>query len=357
MADNPMTDNMDAYPPIIRLEPEKASLSDEWRQWIATNLMNGAPGEEILRILLQEGFPDELARTEIHLALTHPYFAAGKAQSEKLKKRDWALNCLSQLQEMSPYNGQIDQRYRISREAFFEQYYFRNRPVLIQGALSDWPALERWTPEYLKSQCGQQIIEVQYGREQDPDYEINQAHFKKQLPFAECIDLIHDTDESNNFYITANNTGTNGQALQALWKDAPVIGEYLKTTGQQYPGFFWYGPKGTITPLHHDLTNNFMAQVKGRKLVRMVPPSYLPHIYNYRHCYSSVDLGNIDYTKFPAMRNVRMIDVILEPGDLLFLPIGYWHYVRGLDISITMTFTNFLHSNDFNSFYDSYGVF
>lgn len=334
---------------------QSSALSDDWRQWIATNLMNGAPPEEVLRILAREGFSIELAEAETRQALAHPYVAAGKAQVEKIKKRDWVLNSLSKLQEMSPYSGQVDRRFKISREAFFEQYYFRNRPLVIQGALSDWPALERWTPEYLKSKCGQQVIEVQFGRDTDPGYEINQAQLRKQMKFSECIDLIHGTDETNNFYMTANNTSVNGKALQALWPDVPVIAEYLHVS-EQYPGFFWYGPKGTITPLHHDLTNNFMAQVKGRKLVRMIPPSYLPHVYNHRHCYSQVDLGNIDYDKFPALRNVGIIDVILEPGDLLFLPIGYWHYVRSLDVSITMTYTNFLHCNDFNSFYSTYGM-
>jgi ribosomal protein L16 Arg81 hydroxylase len=49
-----------------------------------------------------------------------------------------------------------------------------------------------------------------------------------------------------------------------------------------------------------------------------------------------------------------VIDVVIGPGDLLFLPIGWWHYVRGLDVSITMTFTNFVFNNDFSSFYTTY---
>ena len=40
---------------------------------------------------------------------------------------------------------------------------------------------------------------------------------------------------------------------------------------------------------------------------------------------------------------------------MLFLPVGWWHYVRGLDITITMTFTNFVFDNDFYSFYSTYG--
>ena len=40
---------------------------------------------------------------------------------------------------------------------------------------------------------------------------------------------------------------------------------------------------------------------------------------------------------------------------LLGNPVGWWHYVRGLEVSITMTFTNFVFDNDFYSIYRTYG--
>lgn len=329
-------------------------LSDDWKQWIATNLLRGSQTESLVNILVAQGFSETLAWQEVQTAASHPYVLAGKSQSEKLKKRDWVLRSLSKLQEMSPHYGEVDVQFTISREAFFEQYYFRNRPVVIKGMLDSWPALKLWTPEYLSRHCGSQMVEVQFGRNSDPLYEINQTQYRKQMLFSEYIDLICSGNETNDFYITANNTSINGAALSALWADVPVISEYMKTT-EGYPGFFWYGPKGTITPLHHDLTNNFMAQVQGRKLVRLIAPSRLPSIYNHRHCYSEVDLGNVDYERFPEFRSVKPIEVILEPGDLFFLPVGYWHYVQSLDVSITMTYTNFLHCNDFSSFYTTNG--
>jgi ribosomal protein L16 Arg81 hydroxylase len=67
-----------------------------------------------------------------------------------------------------------------------------------------------------------------------------------------------------------------------------------------------------------------------------------------------VDGGAIDYDSFPSMRQAQLIECSLAPGELLFLPIGWWHYVEGLDASVTMTFTNFLRSNDFSRHYDTY---
>ncbi len=49
-----------------------------------------------------------------------------------------------------------------------------------------------------------------------------------------------------------------------------------------------------------------------------------------------------------------MIDCEIGPGDLLFLPVGFWHDVKGLSISMTVTFTNFVFSNDFSSNYTTF---
>jgi hypothetical protein len=48
---------------------------------------------------------------------------------------------------------------------------------------------------------------------------------------------------------------------------------------------------------------------------------------------------------------------MLEPGELLFLPVGCWHFVEGLDVSITITFTNFKWDNDFLAAYPQHHDF
>jgi hypothetical protein len=46
---------------------------------------------------------------------------------------------------------------------------------------------------------------------------------------------------------------------------------------------------------------------------------------------------------------------VLNPGEILFLPIGCLHFVQGVDISVTVSFTNFIFDNDFASCYTTYG--
>jgi ribosomal protein L16 Arg81 hydroxylase len=250
--------------------------------------------------------------------------------------------------------GQVPRVATPTRQAFLDDYYALNRPVVIEGAMNDWPAMTRWTSENLKQRFGDRVVEVQANRDADANYELNQTKLRKDMRFGEFVELTDSNVETNNFYITANNSGKNKAALRELWDDIVVFPDYLRDDDPSNRGFFWFGPRGTVTPLHHDLTNNFMAQVRGRKLVRLIAPSDLPYVYNDRHCYSPVNLDRIDYDKYPLFREVKVIDVVIGPGDLLFLPVGWWHYVRGLDVSITMTFTNFAFDNDFYSFYSTY---
>ncbi|CAD6556983.1 hypothetical protein LMG28140_06023 [Paraburkholderia metrosideri] len=249
--------------------------------------------------------------------------------------------------------GLIERRERLARDEFFEQYYFQNRPVIITGAFDFWPARKLWGFGYLRERCGDCEVEVQFGRESDENYEINQPSHKRMMRFADYVDLVARSGPTNDFYMTANNTSHNRAALAALWADVPVIAEYLDGESADN-GFFWMGPAGTRTPFHHDLTNNFMAQVVGRKRIKLVPLSDTAQMANHLHCYSQVDGAAIDYERFPSMRHVQLIECTLSPGELLFLPIGWWHYVEGLDASVTMTYTNFLHANEFARRYDTY---
>ncbi len=278
--------------------------------------------------------------------------AAGNLDA-KIQKRDWVLECYRRTARQAATHGKVPRMPKLSRQTFLDDYYALNRPVVMTGAMDDWPAMKRWTGEELKRRFGDRVVSVQANRDNDANYELNSAKLRSEMTFGEFVDITETIDGTNNYYITANNSETNREALKDLWDDIIPFPDYLRDDPTNQ-GFFWFGPKGTVTPLHHDLTNNFMAQVRGRKLVRLIAPYELQNLYNSRHCYSAVNLDQIDYDQFPLFRNVTVIDVEIGPGDLLFLPVGWWHYVRGLGTSITMTFTNFIFDNDFYSMYKTY---
>ena len=341
--------------------------SAEWHQWIAENLVRGAKPKDIVENMVAAGLDRGPAEEAVAYAHNHPYLAGARAAAaagvspsavpaaggdNRAKKYAWFLEVARRNAQQGSQFGQVPRVHKPSRQEFLDQFYSQNRPCIIEGAINDWPALEKWkSADYLKEKCGDRIVEVQANRNSDENYELNSEKLKKEMTFGDFVDIVESGVETNDWYMTANNSGRNVAALKPFWDDIKYP-EYL--TEDRDEGFFWYGPKGIVTPIHHDLTNNFMAQVRGRKLVRIVAPYESARLYNDRHCFSPVNLLDIDYDKFPLMRDVTVIDVEIGPGDLFFLPVGWWHAVKGLDISMTMTFTNFVYENDFFSFYETY---
>ncbi len=334
-------------------------IDDEWRRWIAENLMLEIPPDNVLQTLVANGFSSTDGAAEVAQALRSPYFRAADRLRNRLRKRNWLLASYRKLDRLRPGSGEIQRRHKLSRGEFLEGYYSLNRPVLISGMIDDWPALQKWSLDFFSERFGDREVEVQVDRKAAGHYDelerMNYARTNRTMRFSEFIDKLRTAGVTNDFYMTANNSASNQNALPELWDDIVQIPEYLDGDAPR-SGFFWLGPAGTITPFHHDLTNNLMAQVIGRKRVKIVPSWDLPLMRNLYHVYCQVDGRDMPPAPRPDFRQPRVLECILNPGELLFLPIGCLHWVEGLEISVTVSFTNFVFDNDFSSFYTTYQV-
>jgi hypothetical protein len=270
-----------------------------------------------------------------------------------LAKREWLLEVLERQRDLAPALVRIERRAGLSADEFLERYYAANRPVILVGEMAAWPALSRWTPDYLKARVGTPTIEFQGGRAANPRFEMDKDVHRRQAPFNEFIDLISRPGAGNDAYLTAYNSARNIEALKVLDQDLGFLDRFLTPNADHANGMIWIGPAGTFTALHHDLTNNFIAQVVGRKRLRILPASEVGRLYNETHVFSDLpDLeGRIDGTRFPRVAGARVAEVVLEPGEIIFMPVAWWHQVKSLDFSVTLTYTNFLWPNDASATY------
>jgi hypothetical protein len=266
-----------------------------------------------------------------------------------LAKREWLLETIESQRDLAPSLVGIERRGGLSSDEFLERYYATNRPVILTGEMADWPALARWTPQYLKDKVGARPIEYQGERSGDREFEMNKDAHRREAPFASFIDQALRPGAGNEAYVTAYNSQRNRQALSVLREDMMFLDKYLDRNAEDAFGMMWIGPAGTLTSLHHDLTNNLIAQIVGRKRIKLLPSSEAGKLYNHHHVFSEVpDLEDpaIDLTRYPRLAEVRIYDVTLNPGEILFVPIGWWHQVKALDFSVTITYTNFLWRNE-----------
>ncbi|XYJ09995.1 cupin-like domain-containing protein [Telluria sp. B2] len=105
------------------------------------------------------------------------------------------------------------------------------------------------------------------------------------------------------------------------------------------PPRFWLGPAGTVTPLHCDYDDNLFAQVWGSKRIFLAPPHHDAFLYtreaNALLFGSPFDPEAPDYERFPLARQAALIECIVEPGDMLYVPAGWYHQVRALSFSLS----------------------
>jgi ribosomal protein L16 Arg81 hydroxylase len=235
----------------------------------------------------------------------------------------------------------IDRRSDLSGDAFREQYLRTKTPVIVTDMMQDWPAMYLWTKNYLVAVCGMQTVEVMTNRDSDPLFEMHCDNHRSSMLFRDFAEIAFSTKSGNDLYMVANNQFMNTEGGIRLLQDI-IMPSYFDAAHASGQMFFWFGPGGTVTPLHHDVLDIFLTQVRGKKRVRLFSPDQSHLLYNSIGVFSDVDYEKPDFEKYPLYRHARPVEFDLLPGEMLFLPEGHWHQVRSLESSISVSFTNFI---------------
>jgi len=228
----------------------------------------------------------------------------------------------------------IDTVDTISPADFAENYLKPRRPLVIKGLTKDWPAREKWTPEYLKEIVGNKVVPLYDNSKADPSKPINSA--AAEMPFDEYIDLIRSKPtELRIFFFNIFKQAPH--LLNDIIIPKDLMGGFIESM----PGMF-FGGSNSVTFLHYDidLPHIFHTHFVGRKHVILFENKWKRRLYclpNATYALEDYDVANPDTKKFPALEGVEGTEVFLEHGDTLFMPTGYWHWMKYIDGSYSLS--------------------
>jgi len=228
----------------------------------------------------------------------------------------------------------IDTVDTITPADFKKNYLDARRPLIIKGLTKNWPALHKWTPEYLKEVVGDKVVPLYDNSKADPAKPINSA--TTHMPFPEYIDLIRSTPtELRIFFFNIFKQAP--QLVEDIIMPKDLMGGFLESM----PAMF-FGGSNSVTFLHYDidLPHIFHTHFGGRKHVILFENKWKRRLYcipNATYALEDYDVLNPDTKKFPALEGVEGTEAFLEHGDTLFMPTGYWHWMKYLDGSYSLS--------------------
>ena len=234
----------------------------------------------------------------------------------------------------------VDRVSEINPDDFRINYYNPLKPLVITGLSRLWPAYEKWNWDYFKSVVGDRKVGVYNNVKSDAYTPVNTAD--DYMKFGDYIDMVRKGPAEWRIF------------LFNIFEHAPQVTEdfswpehLMKGFVKRYPMLFT-GGKGSVTHMHFDmdLSHILHSQFIGRKRVLLFPFEEQHKLYrkpweplslvNFEK-YFDPENNKLDPEKYPAVGLAKGYEVVLEHGDTLFMPAGYWHHMEYLDSGFAMS--------------------
>ena len=241
---------------------------------------------------------------------------------------------------------------------FSTNHVVTSRPLVIRGFANDWPALSAWSD--LEGMFGQIHGHRQVPVERGSMLANKDGTMQEEiLSLRALIQAICSANEHAGNAIWSfqdaqkHNSNVVYLAQHPLLEQVPSLKEFVDTSpplcGSQGPTHthVWLGSAGTRTPLHFDSYDNWLVQVVGVKYVRLYPAQEQSMLYVISKTaggtaaqgnMSALNCEDEDWHQHPLAQDASFTEVILYPGDGLYIPARMWHYVRSLTPSVSVNY-------------------
>ncbi len=229
----------------------------------------------------------------------------------------------------------VERRVAMTPEEFRNQHLQMRRPVVITHALS-WPALEKWSFEWFRDVYGDFDVELS----------VNPTHTQKVVNMKLGVyvqRILSNAGMTGGLYLDQFPLSK----LPALKEDYSI--PQFCDPAREIKPHLWIGPGTTVLSFHKDNhsalvpVDNIFVQIRGYKKILLADPDNDPFMYprsaaDGAEWHSQVNPEQVDLARFPAYSEARVLEATVGPGDVIYIPQNYWHYVRALEPSISMSF-------------------
>lgn len=228
---------------------------------------------------------------------------------------------------------EIDRVETISKEDFLTNYFGPQKPLVIERFIEDWPAFKKWDFDYMANIAGEKTVPLYDNRPVDYRDGFNQPHYKMKM--RDYITLLKQEPTKYRIF---------------LWNILKEIPELQKDF--LYPDFglkfmkrlpmLFFGGKDSYTFMHYDidLANIFHFQFQGKKEVILFDQKQNDFLYKVPHSIitrEDINFADPDYEKWPALKKANGYRTQLQHGHVLYMPEGYWHYMRYVTPGFSMS--------------------
>lgn len=220
------------------------------------------------------------------------------------------------------------------RRAFRRDWLRPSLPTVIEGLADDWPARRLWTREYLVERYGDTVVSV---------VGLDNGHTRGNPQDSVPIERMRLADAAASWqdpvpYYVATNTRDLPEAALAEFKSPALCGRPWWGRNKM-----WLGPAGTVTAMHQDANDNLFVQLRGTKRFLLFPPGDRKNLYAYARWsrlpnFTPVDPRDPDLQRYPKLARTRPRQVVLQPGQTLFIPRLWWHHASALEDTIGVNF-------------------
>jgi hypothetical protein len=236
---------------------------------------------------------------------------------------------------------------------FYDQFVRAQQPVVVRGAAAEWPALKKWTWDYLAEIAGDAQVTVE--RSADPSFSTEPRQYLLQRRYSTeplrnvLREIIQGgTHAPPNIYLRYTPLMDLVPNLrQDVIDPSSEIGFPRRMPRALRARFIegpagWIGPARTRTHIHFDPHENTNVQILGRKVWRFWSPRDFRALYfgdtrSPRIYFSPVDPdGPLD--AFPRFRDAPCWEVTVGPSDFVYIPPGWPHMVLSLEPSVNVSF-------------------